>query len=508
MSRPLAKPARRRFESVAAYVLVGGCILLETAVCRHLSPDIDDGVAAMLNLLTVMLAASTNRLRLALFAATTATLAWTYVFLPPPHSLAITLPEVFPLAVFFVAAAGTACLTAATKRHALEAEQREQVTSALYGLSLALLSHVTLEESLRSFEGRVSELCRGVSCGFWWRDADGQVLSTLKSVDSADLGPPEEVRSVLLSGERLDRRRPDDTGALYLPLLVGQEVLGVMEARSGEGASTSDATLLGTVANHAALAVHRNRLEKAAGAALGQLEAERLKTSLLASVSHDLRTPLASIKAAATGISLDDIGPEETARTLVTSIVSNADRLDRLVRNLLNMSRLEAGAWQPSKELYPLSEILATVLGRLDELEASRVRVEMPLDLPLIPLDGQQIEQVLWNLLENALKYSPSSSPLELTAHVSSDALSVTLMDRGEGIPVGEEIRIFQKFYRAHRGGERGVPGVGMGLAICREIIEAHDGRIVASNRAGGGAVFTFTLPLLNQKQVVQCPAS
>lgn len=244
-------------------------------------------------------------------------------------------------------------------------------------------------------------------------------------------------------------------------------------------------------------AQERERLARQAAEALGQLEAERLKASLLSSISHDLRTPLASIKAAATSIGVEDATTDDAQRrVLAQSIAQNADRLNNFVSNLLDISRLEAGAWQPNKEPYPFIEILGTVLGRLTDAEAARFELDIPADLPLVPLDEVQIQQVLWNLIENALKYAPDGTPFHLRVRVQGNVLEVSLRDHGSGIPVGEGERIFQKFYRAHDGVESGPPGVGIGLTICQQIIVAHGGRIRAFNAPGGGAVFTFTLPL------------
>lgn len=244
----------------------------------------------------------------------------------------------------------------------------------------------------------------------------------------------------------------------------------------------------------------RKRAMEAAEAS-AQLEAERLKASLLSSISHDLRTPLASIKAAATSIGADDaITDEEQRKTLAQSIAHNADRLDNFVSNLLDISRLEAGAWKPAKEPYPFIEILGTTLSRLTDEEAARVELHIPRDLPVIPLDELQMQQVLWNLIENALKYSPSGTPLELYARARDAMLEVRLKDHGHGIPAGEEENIFRKFYRVPNHHNGGYPGVGIGLTICKQIVEAHGGELKAENAPDGGAVFTFTLPLHEEK--------
>jgi two-component system sensor histidine kinase KdpD len=180
---------------------------------------------------------------------------------------------------------------------------------------------------------------------------------------------------------------------------------------------------------------------------------------------------------------------------LCQTISEEAHRLNRLVNNLLEMTRLESGAIQVHKEWQPLEEVVGAALTRLEVQLADRpLTTHLPADLPLVPLDSVLIEQVLINLLDNAIKYTPPGSPLTLSAWATPGAVTVEVADQGPGIPPGDAQRIFEKFYRAQRSGERS--GVGLGLAICRGIVETHGGRIWADNRPGGGAVFRFTLPI------------
>jgi two-component system sensor histidine kinase KdpD len=180
---------------------------------------------------------------------------------------------------------------------------------------------------------------------------------------------------------------------------------------------------------------------------------------------------------------------------LAQTVYDEAERLNRLVGNLLDMTKLESGAVQVRKEWQPLEEVVGATLTRLDNrLRDHPIIVSLPLDGSSAPLDSVLIEQVLINLLENAIKYTPAGSPIEISATGARDMVTVTIADRGPGIPPGDEQRIFDKFYRARAGDGSG--GVGLGLTICRGIVEAHGGRIWVENRAGGGAAFHFTLPL------------
>jgi two-component system sensor histidine kinase KdpD len=212
-------------------------------------------------------------------------------------------------------------------------------------------------------------------------------------------------------------------------------------------------------------------------------------------VSHDLRTPLAVVTGATSSL-LDEHGPrdESTRRELLETAHEEALRLNRLVRNLLDMTRLEAGALKVHKELQPLEEVVGAALERMeDRLRGRDVRTTVPKDLPLVPFDSALIEQVLINLLENATKYTPSGGPIDVSASAVDDSVLVEVADRGPGVRAQDAERVFEKFYRA-REGEGG--GVGLGLTICRGIVAAHGGRIWVEERPGGGASFRFTLPL------------
>jgi len=226
-----------------------------------------------------------------------------------------------------------------------------------------------------------------------------------------------------------------------------------------------------------------------------QAETERMRNALLSAVSHDLRTPLTAITGAASSL-LDhpDALPPASRQELLQAIYEEANRLDRLVKNLLDITRLEAGAVHLHKEWHPLDEVVGAALTRVEgRLRGHPVRTQFPPHLPMVPLDGVLIQQVVINLLENALKYTPPDTPIDLSASATADAIVFEIADRGPGLPPGDEQRIFDKFYRAGPAREG---GVGLGLTICRGIVEAHGGRIWAEDRPGGGAVFRFTLPL------------
>jgi two-component system sensor histidine kinase KdpD len=221
-----------------------------------------------------------------------------------------------------------------------------------------------------------------------------------------------------------------------------------------------------------------------------------MRSALLASVSHDLRTPLAAISGAASTL-LRAAGTlsAENRTELLQSIDEEAGRLNRFVANLLDMTRLEAGAVTIHKEWQPVEEVIGTALGQLEERVAGRrVQAHIGDTLPLVPLDTTLVGQALANLLENAVKYTPTGSPIDVYARIEGDWLVLEVADRGPGLPSGEETRVFEKFYRLPS--ETGRTGAGLGLAICKAIATAHGGSMTAANRPGGGSLFTLRLPI------------
>ncbi len=267
-----------------------------------------------------------------------------------------------------------------------------------------------------------------------------------------------------------------------------------------------------------ALAIDRFTLQQEAIHAEALRESDQLKNALLGSVTHDLRTPLAAIQASVGGLLDSDVHWSEADRQeFLETIESSADRLSRLVSNLLDLSRLEAGVAEPEKQWYPIENVIATVLDRLDltgRTHNYRMEVQIPDDLPLVPFDHAQIEQVLTNLIENALKYSPGGSTIRIQAQANGIPpieVEVRVADQGIGIAESELKAIFDKFYRVQQvrlpwAGNRPPSGTGLGLAICAGIIAEHGGRIWAESQPGKGSTFIFTLPIPENVPVGELP--
>ena len=271
-------------------------------------------------------------------------------------------------------------------------------------------------------------------------------------------------------------------------------VLGLLRHGEAPPLPPDQRHLLDAFAAQAALSLERARLAEDRSAARGAADREQLRSALLSSVSHDLRTPLGAITGAASSLLDPESRLEPGARReLLLTIHEEAERLHRLVCNLLDITRLESGTLHVQREWVPLEELVGATLARMDKALKGR-EVSLNLSDTLMAVDPVLMEQVLVNLLENAAKYSPPGSPIELASWVVGENLTLSVADSGPGIPPGEEERIFEKLVRG--SGSEPRTGAGLGLAICRGIVQAHGGRISASTRSQGGAQFLVTLPL------------
>jgi K+-sensing histidine kinase KdpD len=282
-----------------------------------------------------------------------------------------------------------------------------------------------------------------------------------------------------------------------LPIQVAHTVLGEIQLwRVAPALTSGEKRLLQTFASQGALALERARLAQAESRARVLEESDRLKSAILSSVSHELRTPLSTIKAAASSLRSNDVNWDSAARPeLIAAIDDEADHLNMLVGNLLDMSRIESGVLKAKREWNILPEIVESVLARMKHLtEEHRIEVDVPESLPLVPVDYVQMEQVFTNLLSNSVKYAPEKTVIRVGASVEGDTLHVIVSNQGPQVPQEHLERIFDKFFRITAADR--VTGTGLGLSICKGIIEAHGGRLWAENVTGGLA-FNFTLPLI-----------
>lgn len=497
-------------------VVVAGC----TAIGQVAAPYFDITDLAMVYLLGITTIATRYGRRASLLASLLSISAFNFFFVPPYYTLAVANSEyVLTFGVMFIVALVISTLTVQVQEQAAAARQREQRTATLYAMSRELASTVGSDQLLRAathhiqtvFDSHITILlpdAYGRLAG--WHEPTEKPVS---SVSGSELGVAQWAYDKgQMAGMGTDTLAGAE--ALYVPLGASRGVVGVLGVRPTVKQrlfSPEQVHLLETFANQTALAIERATLARERQQAQVQIETERLRNSLLSSVSHDLRTPLAAITGAASSLlegepQLDPV----THHELIQAIYEEADRLNRLVSNLLDMTRLEAGNVQLRKEWQPLEEVVGAVFTRLEKrLHGRKIHTHLPPDLPLVPFDSVLIEQVLTNLLDNALKYTPPGSPLDLSARVETQTPDTTtpvviveVADHGPGFAPGDEQHVFDKFFRAQPIQRDG--GVGLGLAICRAVVEAHGGRIWAANRPGGGAVVRFLLPLEGTPPVVE----
>jgi K+-sensing histidine kinase KdpD len=289
-----------------------------------------------------------------------------------------------------------------------------------------------------------------------------------------------------------------DAQGYYLPLIVWGEVIGVLglESRPGAWFSTPQRELLTGFLGQSALAIERGVLEQKVRRLRFLDESEQVQNALLTAVSHEVRAPLAAISAAVSGLLTSSVPlEEEHQRQLLRTAESETKRLHRLMNNLLSVTRLQAGASRLKFEPCDLSDVVGAALEELGTAISTRqLSIEIPPDLPLVPMDFRLITQVLVNLFSNAIKFSPSDQPIQLRSRIINDKLEVTVMDRGIGVPKGDLERVFQKFHRLTQSSS--ADGLGLGLSICKEFVEAHRGRITLEHNPEGGTIARFVLPI------------
>ncbi len=486
----------------------------------------------------------------AILASILAFLSYDFFFIPPTGELITEDPtQWISLLGLLATALVIGHLTATVQAHAAAALASQQHTARLYELAKLIASTPDQEVLLQALVQRAvqSFAAAGVSaCALILPDgsrrpqirASAPSESVVRAVfHLADSEQAALIEQVLQHGLAVDlaasaeaRGRQSEGIILFVPLLSGPSIVGAlgiagtpdlrrlvprlmgaplegMTQPPGEKAMEPQAKFFAAFCGQIALALEQIALRQAAIHAEALRESNRLKNALLESVTHDLRTPLAAIKAATSSLLEPGmIWREEQRGELIDAIDTSVDRLSHLVRNLLDLSRLEAGAAEPAYDWHFIGDLIEPVLEQLDlagQLRDRQVVLTIPDTIPLVPLDHEQIERVLINLLENAVKYSPPGSVIQVQASVVGEPpeLEVAVSDQGIGIPASELEAIFEKFYRVP--GERlpwaNAPlsqGAGLGLAICSNILRAHRGRIWAESRLGEGSTFRFTLPI------------
>lgn len=543
------EPRWRHYLIDSLLAIIGALLVTAVIYQLHLYPGIP--TIAFAYLLIVLALASTRGLYAAVLASLIAFFSFDYFLVPPFYTFVVAkFEDLLALFVLLATAIITGQLASALRQRAEQANRRERETRILYELVRAVNSEEDLEGQLSVIAQAVVDVFSswGVrDCSILLPDAGGKLTvqaTTARSVDKLKLSSDEETTAawVMKQGQTVElhdvalapqtsvSHRPRavirSTASSHrvrryrrmIPLKTGQEVIGVMrllmeddprvlvDGIAGKGLGVErerpnpQTAFFWTFLDQATFVIERMRLRRDNLQIQVLQRTDALRAALLSSISHDLRTPLSSIKAATSSLLQEDVQwDDEARRSFTLAIQREVDRLNRLVGNLLDMSRIEGNALKPEKEWYPLGELVHDVLGRMQPLLQDRiVQTSLPDDIPPVSLDYLEIDQVLTNLIENAVHYTPAESPIEISVRADGGQVTVSVADHGPGIPPSNVERIFDKFYRvldAQRDAAH-PRGSGLGLAVCRGLVEAHAGRIWVENREGGGAIFRFTLPI------------
>ncbi len=512
--RQTVRPPRP--DTLAGYVVSVGAVAVLTGVLAPFRLRIGLLNVGLLYLLLVVLVAARWGWGPGLLASIIANLAFNFFFVPPLYRFTVQEPaNVLGLLVFLGVAALTSTLLARAQAGEAAARRREQETAVLYDLSRLIIGEVDLPATLRTICDRVRETFGAASCAVLLPADDGLRPAAWSGAPDANwttMDERHEAERAIATGRPVamgslpGRRRPRVVGVtgrrgpvVYVPLRVGGRASGVLRVAGRLRArvfTADELRLLEAFADEAAPAVERDRLLREAARVQALQEADQLKSALMSAVSHDLRTPLTTILASASSLLQSDIEWDaETRHQFLVQIEQQALRLNHLVSNLLDLSRIEGGALRPDKDWYSVGEFLEAVVAGMEPVTARhRVVLDVAPDTGDAPFDHVQMSQVVSNLVENAVKFAPEGTEIRVAARRIGDEVEISVADKGPGIPPAERARVFEKFYRLQQPG-KGARGTGLGLAICKGLVEAHGGRIRAEEAPGGGARFVVTLP-------------
>jgi two-component system sensor histidine kinase KdpD len=495
---PDAFERRKRKRLRYAWAAVGcGAV---TALSMPLAVRFDRSNIVAIYLLAVALVGVRLGRGPAALAAVLSVSAFDFFFVPPRFSFAVSdVQYLLTFCIMLAVGLITGQLTAGLRSQARVALHREERAAALYGIARDLAGAVQFDQVVKISDESIGRTFRA-SAALLLPDATGRVaLASARSepslhVDTSiaqwafDKGHPAGVGTDTLPGSEI----------LYIPLRAPAQARGVLALRPTNRRLLKipeQRQLLDTFAAVIAIALERVHYVGVAQDALVRMESERLRNSLLAALSHDLRTPLTVLLGLAESLAIPKPPLSAAQLEIAEAIQDEARRMSTLVSNLLEMARIESGEVTLDLQWQPLEEVVGSALDATrNMLKQHRLEVRLPRELPLVRFDALLIERVLVNLLENASKYTPAGSLVVLSAEVAADKLKVSVSDNGPGLPAGREEALFQKFARG--APESATPGVGLGLAICRAIVESHRGTIVGINQSGGGVTFSFMLPL------------
>ncbi|WP_119255449.1 sensor histidine kinase [Shinella zoogloeoides] len=470
-----------------------------------LSQTLDVQNLALVFLMAVLAASVRGGLGAGLFASILGALAFNFFFLEPRYTFTVRDPESLVALFFYFGVALVASnLTAAVHRQAAAARQRARMTEDLYLFSRKLAGTGTLDDVLWATAFQIASMLK----------VRVVILLPEAGVVAVKAGyPPDDTlvdADIAAAKWAWEHNRPAGRGAdtlpgarrLYLPMRTGREAVGVIgldNDRQGPILAPEQRRLFDALSDQAALAIERVQLVSDVDGARLAAETDKLRAALLTSISHDLKTPLAAIMGSAD--MLKDLGvrlDEETRRELLSTVIDESERLNRFIANLLDMTRIGAGAMEPNYAWHFAGDIVGSALARAAKIVSHhRVEVHIPETLPMLRVDPVLFEQVLFNLIDNAAKYAPDGTSIEIDGRQDGNTIMLSIKDEGPGIPSGDIERVFDSFYRVRKA-DQVRAGTGLGLSICRGFVEAMGGTITAANRADrSGAVFTIRMPAM-----------
>ncbi|HUY69198.1 MAG TPA: sensor histidine kinase KdpD [Alphaproteobacteria bacterium] len=480
--------------------LVVGLASIVAAGAGHLT---DPPTLGLIYLVAVMLLAVDRDIRVSLYAAILSGVAFDFLFLPPRYSLMIDQHQDFLLLSFFLVVAAVACLIGSRLQKQIAVTRHNaRRTQALYDFDKAIAQAVTLDNILQTMVRHVAATLKARAAVLLPEGERLEMAALYPDTTRLDTASTAAMDWAFSHGRPAGFKSDTLPGAAFygLPLRAGNETVGVLAVQAEDGAplSPDQMHLLDSFANLSAVAIQRTRLAGDIEQARLETETERLRSSLLSSVSHDLRTPLVAILGATTSLrDYWDKFDNKARRELFGTIEEEAGRLDRFVQNLLDMTQLVAGGLKLKRQPIDVQDLIGAALGKLrKQLGGRPLRLDIPDNLPPIDGDFAILERVLVNILDNACKYAPEDQPVTVTARREAHYIGLTITDRGAGIPEEERERVFDMFYRV-KVGATPTAGAGLGLAICRGFIEAHEGRINALPGTDGiGTQIVLRLPI------------
>ncbi|UVK50687.1 sensor histidine kinase KdpD [Mesorhizobium sp. AR02] len=498
------KPADEQWQfEIWPYLKATAFVAGSLAFAVLLDQFLDVRNLAIIFLIGVLASAVTGGLWPALYACLASALAFNYFFLEPRYTLTIRDPEsIVALGVFLVVAVIASNLTVRVQRQAVAARSRARATEDIYLFSKKLAGAGTLDDVLWATAFQIASMLKLRVVLLLPEDGTITVKAGYPPDDTLAEADIAAARWAWEHNRAAGRGADTLPGAkrLYLPLRTGRTAIGVVgldNDKQGPLLTPEQQRLLDALADQAAVAIERIQLVADVDRAKLLAEADRLRSALLTSISHDLKTPLAAIMGAAGTLrEFAPALPEEDRAELLTTVLDESERLNRFIANLLDMTKIESGAMEPNFAFHYVGDIVGSALQRARKIIGEhKTEVDIPPELPMLKVDPVLFEQALFNLLDNAAKYAPSGSTIRVQGWADNGSVILQIMDEGPGIPPGDLERIFDTFYRVRKR-DQVRAGTGLGLSICRGFIEAMGGTITAANRTDrSGAVFTIKMP-------------